>query len=211
MNNCITHKITKDFANYLNENYKINFENDPNISIESFNENTCLARLSKRSPDYVSNYGFFTSYQCNCSKFNNNDFCELHLSKFNEGKLTLGKINEEPPNEPFIFDLLGNKTRIYWIQDSPREKLKEYVEDQYELNRQENYKKKSRGRPPLPQIRYELIDFKKMSEEDTLGKLNIISLKNYLKKNNLNIYGKKQTLILRIKNHINTQPSNNSL
>jgi hypothetical protein len=205
------HKISKGFANYLSEIYNIDFENDPNISIQSFNENTCLARLSKRSSDYVSNYGFFTSYQCNCSKFNGTDLCELHLSKYLENKLSLGKINEEPPEEPFIYDLLGNKTRIYWIQDSPREKLKEYVEDQNEFERQENYKKKSRGRPPLPQIRFELIDFKKMSDENTLEKLNIQSLKNYLKTTNLNIYGKKNDLILRIQDHINKLPPNISL
>jgi len=194
----ITHKISKDFASYLNEIYNIDCENDSNISIQSYNENTCLARLSKRSPDYVSNYGFFTTYQCNCSKFYDNDLCELHLSKQLEKKLTLGKINEEPPKEPFIYDILGNKTRIYWFHDSPREKLKEYVEDQNEIERQENYKKKSRGRPPIPQIRYDLIDFKKMAEENTLNKLNIQTLKKYLGTNNLNIYGNKVILIQRI-------------
>lgn len=196
------HKISKEFAHYLNEKYNIDCENDPNISIQSYNENTCLARLSKKNPDYISNYGYFTTYQCNCSKFNGNDFCELHLSKFLENKLTLGKINEEPPVEPFIYDILGNKNRIYWYHDSPREKLKTYVEDQNEIQRQENYKKKSRGRPPIPQIRYELIDFKKMCEENTLDKLNILSLKTYLKNNNLNIYGNKIILINRIKSYL---------
>ena len=35
----ITHKISKDFASYLNETYNIDYENDPNISIQSYNEN----------------------------------------------------------------------------------------------------------------------------------------------------------------------------
>ena len=49
--------------------------------------------------------------------------------------------------------------------------------------RQENYKEKSRGRPPIPKIRYELINFKEMSDDNSLDKLNIETLKMYLKKN----------------------------
>ena len=198
----ITHKISKDFAKYLEDKYGIRCDDDTNISIKSYNENTCLARLSKKSDDYVSNYGYYTTYQCNCSKFKDSDFCELHLIKYDENKLSLGKINDEPPTEPFIYDLYGNKTRIYWFEDSPREKLKQYVEEKNEIMRQENYKEKSRGRPPIPKIRYELINFKKMSDDNSLDKLNIETLKMYLKKNDLNIYGKKAVLIERIKTNL---------
>ena len=194
----ISHKISSDFYNYVKNKYNIDLENDSNISIQSYNENTCFARLCKRNSDYINNYGYFTTFQCNCSKFSNSDLCELHLNKFKSDKLTLGLINEPPPEEPYIHDSLGNKTRIYWLKDSPDEKLKEHVIEKEEIERRENYKKKSRGRPPLPKVRHDTEEFKSLIQEKKLHTLNILSLKEYCLKNNLSIYGKKNDIINRI-------------
>jgi len=194
----ISHKISNDLHQYIKNKYNIDLENDSNISIQSYNENTCFARLCKRNSDYIDNYGYFTTFQCNCSKFSNSDLCELHLNKFKSDKLSLGLINQPPPQEPYIFDLLGNKTRIYWLKDSPDEKLKEFVEEKEEIQRTQNYKKNSRGRPPLPKIKYDSQLFKDMIKENNLHKINIQSLKQYCIKNNIHCQGNKSDICCQI-------------
>ena len=73
-------------------------------------------------------------------KSNGFHFCECHTVKFFEGKLSFGRIDEDPPEEPIISDILGNKIRYYWLKDSEGMK-KDDIFLKEEEEKQENYSK----------------------------------------------------------------------
>jgi len=175
---------------------------DDNISIKKYNPHCCLARVWKSEPEYTFNAGGFTNFQCNNPNLNNCEFCECHQEKFKKNDLTLGKIYEEPPEEPIIKDIDGNLTRYYWIHQS-EDMLKEKIFLKAEEEKQKEYsERRGRGRPPTKKILYKNIDWNKLYEEDKINTIPLPSLKEYLSNHKLNFYGKKNELIERIKENI---------
>ena len=83
------------------------------------------------------------------------------------------------------------------------EMLKETIFLKEEEEKQRKYnEKRGRGRPPTKKTLYKNIDWNKLYNDDKLNSLSLVSLKEYLTNNNLNIYGKKIELIDRIKENI---------
>ena len=115
--------------------------------------------------------------------------------------MSFGRIDEDPPEEPIIEDIDGNKTRYYWLKDSEGMK-KDDIFLKEEKEKQENYsKRRGRGRPPTKKILYKEIDWQKLYEEDKIDTLPLNTLKEYLQKNNLYLYGKKEEIVARISEH----------
>lgn len=201
----MTHFISNELSIYIKDMYKIDLENDKNISVKSYNPHVCNARVWKSNEEYVFNAGGYTNYQCSHPKFNGCEFCEVHKKKYIDNELTLGKISEEPPENPFIIDSLGNKTRYYWIHQSNGMMNDDIIRETNEIRINQYKEKKSRGRPPTKKIPYSDIDWVDYTKNNKLNSLSLPSLKEYLSKNNMNVYGKKTDLISRITEHINSQ------
>ena len=198
----MAHFISNELSEYIKEKYNIDLEKDENVSLKSYNPHVCNARVWKSNDEYISNAGGYTNYQCNHPKFNGCEFCEVHQHKYDNGELTLGKISEEPPETPYIIDSLGNKNKYYWIHNSEGMKIDEIVRKENEIREIEYKEKKSRGRPPTKKIPYSDIDWADYAKNKKLNDLNLESLREYLKKNNLNIYGKKSDLVKRIEDNL---------
>ena len=193
--------ISEQLNQYIKDKYEIDLSNDDNISTKSYNPHGCLARVWGSDPEFIANAGGYTDLQCSNAKSNGFYFCECHTIKFFEGKLSFGRIDEDPPEEPIIEDIDGNKTRYYWLKDSDGMK-KDEIFLKEEEEKQENYsKRRGRGRPPTKKILYKEIDWKKLYEEDKIDTLPLNTLKEYLQKNNLYLYGKKEEIVRRINEH----------
>ena len=95
----------------------------------------------------------------------------------------------------------NNKIRYYWLKDSEGMK-KDDIFLKEEEEKQENYsQRRGRGRPPTKKILYKEIDWQKLYEEDKIDTLPLNTLKEYLQKNNLYLYGKKEEIVARISEH----------
>ena len=199
----MAHYISNEINNYIKDKYNIDLGNDENISLKSYNPHICQARVWKSNDDYIDTAGGYSNYQCNHPKFNGCEFCEVHKNKYDKNELTLGKISEEPPEEPCILDSLGNKVRYYWIHQSMGMMKDEVIREENKVIHEKYISKRSRGRPPSKKIPYNDIDWNDLAKNNKLNSLSLPILKEYLSKNNINVYGKKSELIERIKNNIN--------
>ena len=192
-----THFISQDVASYLRENYNIDLSEDNNISTLHYNPHCCHARVWKSDPEYIPYAGGYENFQC-MNPINSNGLCEIHKDK----PLTLGKINEDPPKEPFIIDSEGNKIKCHWISDSEGMKKDEVFVREEEAIQNAYKEKKGRGRPPSKKILFSSIDWNELVSENKLNTLALPTIKEYLIKEKLSPYGKKDILIERIKEHI---------
>mgnify|MGYP006154099381 CR=1 FL=1 len=195
----MAHYISEDCIKYIEEKYGLNINNDINIISKGYNPNICLARLWKSDPEYIPNAGGYTNFQCSYPRVGST-FCECHSKKNLEGNLPFGRIDENIPDEPYITDIEGNKERYYWMHQSQDKRIIKYVEDACLEGQQKH--RKGRGRPAFDKIPYDKIDWEDYCKEGNLIKLSTKSLKEYLEKNDLNVYGKKVDLIQRIEDNI---------
>jgi len=191
--------ISQELSDYIKEKHNIDLNNDTNIITKKYNPHCCLARIWKSDPNYIPNAGGFSDIQCSSPNFEGEKYCQCHLKKVLENNLPFGSIHEPPPEEPIIKDINGETIRYFWMHQS-KEMLKETIFLKEEEEKQRVYnEKRGRGRPPTKKTLYKNIDWNKLYNDDKLNSLSLVSLKEYLNNNNLNIYGKKQELIDRIK------------
>ena len=192
-----THFISQDLSSYLREHYNIDLSEDNQISTIHYNPHCCQARVWKSDPDYVPYAGGYENFQC-MNSIKSNGLCEIHMRK----QLTLGKINDNPPVEPYILDSEGNKIKCHWISDSEGMKKEEiFLREEEEI--QKKYKeKRGRGRPPSKKILFNTIDWNELFTENKIDTLPLPTIKEYLIKEKLSPYGKKEILIERIKENI---------
>ena len=197
--------VSQEVSDYIKNKYGFDLSIDENISTKKYNPNSCLARVWKSDPNYIPNAGGFSDIQCTSTNTEGEKYCQCHLKKSLENNLPFGNINEPPPEEPMIKDINGESIRYYWMYQSDG-MLKEIIFLKEEEEKQRIYnEKRGRGRPPTKKTLYKNIDWNKLYNDDKLNSLSLVSLKEYLTDNNLNIYGKKQELIDRIKENIRAQ------
>ena len=201
--------ISEDLQKYIKENYEIDLSLDDNISCKSYNINCCHARVWNSDTSlYPPNYGGYINYQCSHPKFNGSDLCEVHKQKQLLNKLTFGRIDQPPPENPILEDSEGNKITYYWLHQSEGMK-NEDIFNKEEKEKQEKYnEKRGRGRPPGKKVYYNDIKWNELYEKNEINKLSLNSLKEYLEKNDLKYYGKKSELVTRIMQHIERQLEN---
>ena len=194
--------ISKELAKYIKEKYEVDIDNDNRITCCNHDPMRCTARCWAQSSDYAPRYGGISDRQCSLMKFKDSQFCEYHNIQYSEGKLSFGIITEDPPEQPVIVDIEGNKTRYYWINQCEGHR-KDEIFMQQEEEKQENYsKRRGRGRPPTKKVLYKEIEREKLYSEGKIDSLSLSTLKEYLQKNNLYLYGKKSEIVTRICEHI---------
>ena len=187
--------ISKELSDYIKGKHGLDLNQDKNICSKDYNPSLCLARVWKSNSDYLSNSGGYSNFQCQYIPKNGNEFCECHSNR----ELTFGRIDQEKPKEPCIIDNQGNKIRYYWIEDSVENHV-DYVDQDQET--QNSGEKRGRGRPPSKRILFNTIDWNELFTENKLDTLPLPTIKEYLIKEKLSPYGKKENLIERIKENI---------
>lgn len=192
-----THFISQDLASYLRENYNIDLTEDNQISTLHYNPHCCHARVWKSDPEYAPYAGGYENFQC-MNSISSNGLCEIHMNK----PLTLGRIDSEPPNEPYIVDSEGNVIKCHWIKHSEGMKKEEIFQREEEEIQNRYKEKRGRGRPPSKKVLFSAIDWNELYTENKLNTLPLPTIKEYLVKEKISPYGKKEILIERIKEHI---------
>lgn len=191
--------ISEEIAQYLKAKYEVDISSDDRLSCKPYNPHICLGRCWYGLPEYVSYAGGLHNYQCQHTRTEGSHFCQAHTIQYYSSGLPFGRIDQPPPESPCkIIDLDGNIQNYYWLKDSEGMKRDEIFLKE-EAEKQEKYQaRRGRGRPPTKKILYKEIDWNNLYEEDKIDTLPLNTLKEFLQKNNLNLYGRKAEIVKRI-------------